>query len=695
MPALPGLSLLRLSPSSGTITILLLVVSTIHSEEPPRQENTPADFLFEFLAQPILGTETTQLEVKAFVQRRIPVMPVVKTVPEWNAFSTTMRKQLLDNVVFRGEAARWRTATTSVEWLDTLNGGEDYRIRKLRFEALPDLWIPALLYEPLQLHGQVPVVLNVNGHETRMGKAIPYKQLRCINLAKRGLLALNVEWLGTGQLNAPEYNHYLMNQLDLCGTSGLAPFFLAMQRGLDVLLNHPHADTSQVAVAGLSGGGWQTVLLSALDTRVTLCNPVAGYSSFLTRLEHSKDLGDSEQTPCDLATIADYTHLTALLAPRPALLTYNARDDCCFEAGYALPPLLRAAQPIYQLLGKPQNLDQHVNHTPGDHNFGRDNREAFYRLLSKHFTLPQNAHLTTTEIESTAEVKTRSELEVPLPANNNTFQTLAQKLSENLPREGIPKNRADFAGWQEQSRDRLAKLVPGDPHCSVSANQVRTVKHRLVQATSWKLRVGNAWSVPVVEFASPTSKAVVILLADAGKANTSQEIQHWLDNDYHVFAVDPFYFGESQLAEHNFLHALLIATVGDRPLSIQVTQVCAVARWITQERGLPAPKVRALGPRTSLIALVASAFDTDAIQGISVRNSLASLRQIIEKGVRVDQQPELFCFGLLQQFDIKHLAALTFPKHLHFAAATDRLKKELAEVNDLAVTLGQPPVQFD
>ena len=49
----------------------------------------------------------------------------------------------------------------------------------------------------------------------------------------------------------------------------------------------------------------------------TLANPVAGYSSFRVRIrDHFKDLGDSEQTPCDLATLADYTHLTALRAPR-------------------------------------------------------------------------------------------------------------------------------------------------------------------------------------------------------------------------------------------------------------------------------------------------------------------------------------------------------------------------------------------
>ena len=87
-----------------------------------------------------------------------------------------------------------------------------------------------------------------------------------------------------------------------------------MKRGLDVLLALEHADPSRVAVSGLSGGGWQTIFISSLDTRVTLSNPVAGYSSFRTRARHGMDLGDSEQTPVDLAGVADYDVLTMLRA---------------------------------------------------------------------------------------------------------------------------------------------------------------------------------------------------------------------------------------------------------------------------------------------------------------------------------------------------------------------------------------------
>ena len=71
-----------------------------------------------------------------------------------------------------------------------------------------------------------------------------------------------------------------------------------------------------------------------------------GYSSFVTRAHFPTDLGDSEQTPVDLATVTDYAMMTAMLAPRAALLTFNAKDNCCFAADHALTPLLEAASPI-------------------------------------------------------------------------------------------------------------------------------------------------------------------------------------------------------------------------------------------------------------------------------------------------------------------------------------------------------------
>ena len=65
---------------------------------------------------------------------------------------------------------------------------------------------------------------------------------------------------------------------------GLAVFYLAMRRGLDLLDAHPHADRERLVVTGLSGGGWQTIWLSALDPRVAASVPVAGHIGMAVRI---------------------------------------------------------------------------------------------------------------------------------------------------------------------------------------------------------------------------------------------------------------------------------------------------------------------------------------------------------------------------------------------------------------------------
>ena len=161
------------------------------------QAAEPASAVERALAQEIIGPALSLEEVRVFNETRVPDMPRVSTAAEWQAKDSEYRRNILDKVVFRGEAAKWRDTPLRVEWSDTIEGLPGYRIRKLRFEAVTGWWIPALLYEPTKLSGKRPVVLNVNGHDGK-GKAADYKQLRCINQVKRGMIALNVEWIGMG-----------------------------------------------------------------------------------------------------------------------------------------------------------------------------------------------------------------------------------------------------------------------------------------------------------------------------------------------------------------------------------------------------------------------------------------------------------------------------------------------------------------
>ena len=626
----------------------------------PAPASPTAEQLKAVLERTILEKGTPQREVEAFCEARVLRLPAIdaperKSPEAWKTYIEKIRGDVLEQVVFRGEAAKWRDYQGKVEWLLAAEKHDGYTIKKLRFEAVPGLWVPGLLYEPEKLDGKAPVFLNVNGHDGA-GKAAGYKQIRCINLARRGIISLNLEWFGMGQLRGPGFSHYKLNQLDLCGTSGVAPFYLAMKRGLDILLEHEYADSARVGVAGLSGGGWQTIFISALDPRVTLTNPVAGYSSYLTRIRNHSDLGDSEQTPVDLAATGDYAHLTAMLAPRVALLTFNEKDNCCFAAPHALPPLLEAARPVYSLLSAADNLHEHINYDPGTHNFERDNREALYKVIGQHW-FGGDAAYSPNEIECQADVRTAEQLAVELPADNLDLQTLAQRVMRGLP---------EPQGNREELRAVLRLTEKAGPLKATAGDKDDAPPGTTV--ARWKLNLGGEWTVPVVEIHRGSRAKTAIVIADGGRASVASEVAALLAEGNSVLAVDPFYLGESKIEKRDFLFALLVSSVGQRPLGVQAQQLQQLAKWRKTELKETAVSLHAFGPRTSLMALAAAASDSaeSSIDGLVLHGSLGSLQEVIDQGGQVDKTPEQFCFGLLATADIPQMAALVAPRPVQF-----------------------------
>lgn len=611
----------------------------------PGQESLSLE---EVLRRPVLlDPNQPALEVKAYTAARVPAVPAWKTAAEWDAYAGSLRREFLEKVVLRGEARAWVNAPAKVEWLDVLPG-RGYRVKKFRFEVMPGMWLPGLLYEPEKLRGKAPAVLNVNGHE-RTGMATPYIQTRCIHLARNGIVAMNPEWFNRGQLqNASGFAHSRLNQLDLTGTSGVSLFYLSMQRTLDLLISLPNTDPERIAVTGLSGGGWQTIFLSALDTRVKLANPVAGYSSFVTRTQFPDlDLGDSEQTPSDMAAVADYAHLTALMAPRVLQLAYNAKDDCCFRADYAVGPLLQAGRLSYSAYKSDDRLRYHINHGKG-HNYDGDNRDAFYSLLQQYFLRGRGGDLPPEQVEE-SEIRPAEQLAVPLPEGNLDFQTLALRLAGALPRQGVPAGR-----------EELKEIVRLKEY-AVDAVAAGSARWKAGTARFWRLRMGQEWTVPAVEVEPAMPNGTVLVVADEGRAEAAQEIEPLLTEGRRVVAIDPFYFGESKFARRAWLWAILVAAVGDRPLGLQAGQVAAAARWLAG-RGLGPVTLHASGFRSSLFALIAAAAEPQAISEVRLRGAMTSLKGILERDLTAEQAPELFCFGLLESFDIPQIGALVSPR---------------------------------
>ncbi|MGE5195388.1 MAG: hypothetical protein ACM3U2_23085, partial [Deltaproteobacteria bacterium] len=51
--------------------------------------------------------------------------------------------------------------------------------------------------------------------------------------------------------------------------------------------------------------------------------------------------------------------------------------------------------------------------------------------------------------------------------------------------------------------------------------------------------------------------------------------------------------------------------------------------------------------------------------------------------------PELFTFGLLERFDIRTLAALVAPRPVTFISASERVKQEMAGLQEFYKLLGR------
>ena len=618
----------------------------------------------EWLEKSVVSPDQIRTEISEYIQQLIPSFNVPDRTT-WEHQASALRQEILDKVVFRGVPQEWIDWKAETMWEDTLKVGPGYQIRKLRYQALPGLWIPALLYEPIQTQAKMPAVLNVNGHVGPPGKSTDYEQLRCINLAKKGVLALHPEWFYFGELAGEDYKHNRMAYLDLCGISGLSTFYLAMRGGLDVLYDYPSTDLNRVGMTGLSGGGWQTIILSALDERISLSVPNAGYIDLKNRIDYRSDIGDLEQNPTDLVSIADYTYLTGMLAPRPTLLLYNQKDDCCFVAERAESAVYHPAIPFFQLFEKTADFVYYENKDPGTHNYDLDNREQFYRFVKKHYALLDS---TESEIPSEAELLTAEQLTVGLPEGNANFFTLAKTYLESLPKYPVPMtDDTEQEQWQESARLRLQQVLRLSPLADdgIMADQLLERESRnSVKIERYQLRTTDQLTLPLMVFypdqLQHQNQNIVIALADGGQTQMKDRIQKEISLGNTVIIVDLLFIGESVPAGISpWQYAMLIATVGKRPLGIQVRQLQLLVEWVCQKYQVPQISLQSQGWNSGIVVLAASGLSPERVKRINATEALVDLKVLINQHLDYENYPALFCFGLLEEFNVPELMALS------------------------------------
>jgi dienelactone hydrolase len=655
--------------SCTSIASVLLLSSLAHAQ------NTAGE-VRGILDKRLQSSTVVTFQLQQFLMKQVPGLPAITTPENWTAEAKRIRERVLSQVVFHGWPQAWVMASPRFEDEGELPSGKGYRLRKLRYEIVPGFYSVALLYTPANLQGQAPAVLDVMGHFYQTGKSEPFEQKLCINQALRGMIALNPEFLDMGELFDKENTHWYGAHLDLVGTNELGLFYLAMRRGLDYLWEHPQVDRKRIAVTGLSGGGWQTIVLSALDERVSLSIPVAGYSTLEGRLALApkQEAGDLENNPTDLLVGQDYSTLTAIRAPRPTLLINNAEDDCCYRAALVEPYIFEPVRPFFRLYGKEDALQFYEDTSISAHNYGIDNREQAYRFLDTYFGLPASDR----EIPLGDDTKSYNELAVGLPKDNLTILALARRFAGEIAHQAAPPDSARRTAWAETARSKLKQIVRYNPVTVQQAWAVDNSHHNGVESISFRFLLSNGLSATgawLKDIPTPAGAPLTIILNDRGKQDAAKavwdrlpEVANRMDRNEQVLVLDLVFSGDAapegsvtSLGTPFYLFPEMIAATGNRPLGLEAAQLAAIANYSRDRWRASSLRAESTGIRSQLEALVAAALSPHLFSELAVQGGMRSLQYMLDKPVSYQEYPDLFCLDLYRDFDVDNLVALAEP----------------------------------
>jgi hypothetical protein len=291
-------------------------------------------------------------------------------------------------------------------------------------------------------------------------------------------------------------------------------------------------------------------------------------------------------------------------------------------------------------------LAWYENTDPSTHNYQLDNRRQFYRFLNRHFGLG----VPDQEAGVESEIRSFDELAVGLPPGNLTILGLARKLAEGIQR--AQRTPAEARAW-------LARLLRYRKTAVRHAWAVSNTKNKGIETHGYRFEFDTGLSATglwIKAITAPPDGPATIVLNDEGKRASAAAVADRVNRGERVLAVDLLFFGDAAPEKPpSFAWTQLVATLGERPLGLQVAQLLALAEWM-QPTG--AVRLETRGVRSQLVALAAAALEPRRFGEVHVRDGAASLRHLLDAPVEYRAAPELFCLDLYREFDLDQLAAL-------------------------------------
>ncbi len=300
---------------------------------------------------------------------------------------------------------------------------DDYTVEKVFFESMPGFFVTGSLYRPILpaagpdgAAAKYPAVLYEHGHwpggrfmyaeDAEMRRALStgaerfesaarnHLEAACVQLARMGCVVFQCDMIGyadSTQISLEIAHKFAkqrpeMNTRDNWGlyspqAESNAQSVIGLQiwnaiRSLDFLQSLPDVDATRIGVTGASGGGTQTMLLSAIDPRVTTAFPAVMVSTAMQG-------GCTCENASLLRVGTGNIEFAALFAPKPMAMT--AANDWTKEMPEKGFPELKQQ---WAMLGAPDNVKLTAL-LQFPHNYNAPSRAAMSAWFNEHLNLRQ------------------------------------------------------------------------------------------------------------------------------------------------------------------------------------------------------------------------------------------------------------------------------------------------------------------
>lgn len=288
-----------------------------------------------------------------------------KTKAEWEKRAGVIREGIVKGMKFDQMPKVDNNFKPIIHSARTMDG---YIVENIAIESFPGFYITGNLYRPAKADKKCPAILSPHGHwdDRRFSADV---QTRCACLAKMGAVVFAYDMVGYG--DSKQVNHKIPVALLLQTFNG--------KRVLDYLSSRPDVDPEKIGITGESGGGTQTIMLTALDNRIKVSVPVVMVSAYFfggCTCESGMPVHKSDHHQTNNVEIA------ALCAPRPMLLVSDGGDWTKNTPKIEMPYL----QKVYALYEAESRLDN--AHFPGErHGYEASKRFPVYNFFGRYLGL--------------------------------------------------------------------------------------------------------------------------------------------------------------------------------------------------------------------------------------------------------------------------------------------------------------------